>query len=247
MRHSSRKKRKHQEHDNHDRWLVSYADFITLMFAFFVIMYATSNNNEEKQKKFQDSVRADLNLSAGGSGRGQSQNALSDTVQELAQPIAGFPKDGAEAEDYVEKELDKKISSQQKNAAIPGVHHDVMGLRITLAASAFFPTGSAKLKREALPVLDQVAEILRQTPKKVIIEGHTDNIAFEGPNGETNWELASNRANSVVRYLVKVHKIDPKRMAAISYADQKPIVPNISEENRAKNRRIEVLIANDER
>lgn len=241
------RKKKHLEHENHERWLVSYADFITLMFAFFVVMYATSNNNEEKQKKFEDSVRANLSLGAAPRVKNQSPGALSETIQELANPIEGLPKAAGEAEEFIEKELNQKLPSTLKAQTISGIRHDAMGLRITLAASAFFAVGNSKLKRSSLPVLDQVANVLKQTSRKVIIEGHTDDTPFIGTDGDTNWELASNRATSVVRYLVKVHRIDPKRMAAISYADQKPIVPNTSEDNRAKNRRIEVLIANDDK
>ena len=240
------RRKKTEAVENHERWLVSYADFITLMFAFFVIMYATSNNNPEKQKKFEDSVR--VNLKIEGSKASQSGQNITDIVPELANPIDGFTKsqDPRDLENYVGKELSKKIPADVKNQSITGIKHDVMGLRITLAASAFFPTGSSKLKRESLPVLDEVAEILKQTSRKIIIEGHTDNINYLGPNGETNWELASNRAASVVRYLVKIHKLDSKRMAAISYADQKPLVENNDEAGRAKNRRIEILLANEQ-
>lgn len=241
-------KKRHEEHENHERWLVSYADFITLMFAFFVIMYATSNNNEEKQKKFEDSVRVNLRLGAAQSAAGQGKDSgAAALVPELAHPIEGFPpsKDPQAVEDYVDKEIEKKIGNEKKQKLIPSIKHDLMGLRITLAASAFFPVGQYKLKRESLSVLDEVAGILKQTQRKVIIEGHTDDLPFVGEQGETNWELASLRATSVIRYLIKVHQIDPQRLAAISYADQKPIVENSSEENRAKNRRIEVLILDE--
>jgi chemotaxis protein MotB len=234
-------------HDNHERWLISYADFITLLFAFFVVMYATSTNNIEKQKSFENSVRVNLNLGASGTGHDSRTDSLKEAVSELARPIEGFPKsqDPKELEEYIEKELDQKLAPAMKNQAIASIRHDLLGLRITLAASAFFPVGSAKLIKEALPALDRVADILKQTSRRIVIEGHTDDQPFLGPNGETNWELASNRATSVVRYLIKVHRLSPKRMTAISYADQKPLIENTDQESRAKNRRIELLLVNE--
>lgn len=244
------KKRKHEEHENHERWLVSYADFITLLFAFFVVMYATSTSNEEKQKKFEESIKQNLKLVYGGSGDGSSapQNAAEALVPELRQPIEGFPKRGGpkEVEDYVERNLSKNLEKGEKEA-ITKVHHDLVGARISLAASAFFPVGSSKLKLSSLKTLDKVAELLKQTDKKVIIEGHTDDIPVQGGKIDSNWELGSLRATSVLRYLVKYHDIDPSRLAAITYADQKPLVPNSSDENRAQNRRIEILIVTNEK
>jgi chemotaxis protein MotB len=241
------KPKRHEEHEGHERWLISYADFITLLFAFFVVMYATSTNNVEKQKSFEKSVRANLSLGLSSGGAGSHSDSLKEAVSELNRPIEGFPKsqDPRELEEYIEKELDRKLAPAVKNQAIAGIRHDFMGLRITLAASAFFPVGSAKLIRESLPALDRMADILKQTDRRIVIEGHTDDQPFVGTNGETNWELASNRATSVIRYLIKIHQLDPKRMAAISYADQKPLVENADPESRAKNRRIEVLLVNE--
>lgn len=237
------KRKKHEEHENHERWLVSYADFITLLFAFFVVLYATSTNNEEKQKKFEESVRENLKLGAAESS-GKPQNTAEALVPELGQPVSGFPRQGGpkEMEDYIERTVDKDMSKEEKEKFISRIHHDFVGARISLAAASFFPSGSAKLKMSALKTLDKVADILQQTDKKVVIEGHTDDVPLVQSQIGSNWELASLRATSVVRYLIKYHNIDPKRLAAISYADQKPLVPNDSEENRTKNRRIEVLI-----
>ncbi len=250
---ANRRHKKHEEHENHERWLVSYADFITLLFAFFVVMYATSTNNEEKQKKFEESVRENLKLSA-GSGAGQAQGAgsnqvnLNELVPELNSPITAFPKQSGpkEVADYIDRSLNKKMEKAEREKVISGLRHDAVGVKISLAASRFFPTGSAKLKYSALKSLDQVADLIKDSDKKIIIEGHTDNTPIAGGSYESNWELASMRATSVVRYLIKYHKINPKNLAAISYADQKPIADNFTEEGRAKNRRIEVFITNED-
>jgi chemotaxis protein MotB len=245
-------RKRHEEHENHERWLVSYADFITLLFAFFVVMYATSTNNVDKQKEFENSVRVNLRLASGTVG--QDSGAVPDAGEIIAEHLQGtegpdgFPKQGksAEAADYTARYLNQKISADAQKALGMQVRHDAIGVRVSLAASAVFPEGEYKMKRSALETLNKLGELLRQTDKKVIIEGHTDDQPAESDKFASNWELGSLRATSVVRYLIKYQNIDPKRMAAISYADQKPIVPNDTPEHRAENRRIEVLIVTDE-
>lgn len=244
----ARKHRRHEEHENHERWLVSYADFITLLFAFFVVMYATSSANEEKQKQFEESIKLNFHLVLSGGG-GSKGSDLDDVIGELSMPVGNFPRNGGprEVEDFVERSLDKSMGGDQKKKAIQDIYHDAVGVRIALAASTFFPEGSAKLKMSALESLDKLAELLKTNTKRIIIEGHTDDIPIAGDLFPSNWELAGGRATSVVRYLVKYQNIDPKRFIAISYGDQKPIVPNDNEEHRAMNRRIEIFIITDDK
>ncbi|UOF00271.1 OmpA family protein [Bdellovibrio reynosensis] len=245
----ARKHKKHEEHENHERWLVSYADFITLLFAFFVVMYATSEANEGKQKQFEESIKLNLHLAAAKADAAGRGSILEEAMAELEAPVSGFPRKGGpkEVEDYVERSLDKSMNGEQKQKSIQDVYHDSVGVRIALAASTFFPAGSAKLKMSALNSLDKVAEVLKSHQKRVIIEGHTDDLPIEDSYFPSNWELAGGRATAVVRYFVKYHKIDPKRFLAISYGDQKPIVPNDNEEHRAMNRRIEIFIITDDK
>ncbi len=240
-------RKRHEEHENHERWLVSYADFITLLFAFFVVMYATSTNNIEKQKEFENSVRVNLKLSSNE----KTQSPLPDAGAVIAEYIQGnqgpdsFPQKGSpgEAADFATRYLAKKIDKAEAKEFGLEVHHDAVGVRVSLAASAFFNPGDYKLKKSALATLNQLAGLLEMTNKRVIIEGHTDNLPIESDLVRSNWDLGSLRASSVVQYLVKYQNIDPKRLAAISYADQKPIAPNDTEQNRQKNRRIEILLA----
>lgn len=243
------KRKSPEEHENHERWLVSYADFITLMFAFFVVMYATSTQNEEKEKQFEESIRERFHLpSPGGGGSGAGTGArqlanVSSDQESAADRTQARLVESAETQEALEKNLFSKMSQEELKRSISSLRHDALGVRMSLAASSFFPSGSAKLKREALPTLDKIGSILKDLRYKLLIEGHTDDqpLSKESPF-ESNWELSSARATQVIRYFEKLHGISPKRMAAMSYADQKPIVPNNSEENRAKNRRIEILI-----
>jgi chemotaxis protein MotB len=151
-----------------------------------------------------------------------------------------------ELEDYIDRLLEKRMTKEERKLVVSSMRHDAMGVRISLAAATFFPAGSAKMRLPALKSLDKIAEILARSNRKIIIEGHTDDLPVVGGQFESNWELASLRATSVVRYLTKIHGISPQRLAAISYADTRPIVPNTNEESRAQNRRIEILIVNEE-
>lgn len=251
---SDRRRDQHEEHENHERWLVSYADFITLLFAFFVVMYATSTNNQEKQKSFQDSVKTSLKLvgtsTGDGSGGGAAEGNVGGTESADAFiPMDGFPSRGGpgEVQQYINHVMEKKMDSGDKDK-IQELRHDAIGVRIEMASSQFFLPGGTKLKRNALQTLDKIAEILKQTDKKIVIEGHTDNqpVGVDAPY-ESNWELASLRATSIVRYLIKYHQIPPERLSAISYGDTRPLKSNDSEEGRSRNRRIEIYIVLDEK
>lgn len=250
-----KRKRKHhheEEHDGGERWLVSYADFITLLFAFFVVMYATSTKNTEKEKKFEDSIRQNMSLGAGpgagaGSGSAQSAAPSANIAQQEGMAPSGQMQqqsrlaNNADVQEKMESEITEKMTGEEKKL-VTSVRHDLFGVRMSLAASTVFPTASAKIKREALPALDKVAQIMKKSSFKMLVEGHTDDQPLAPGSGfDSNWELASARATQVVRYLTKVRGISPDRLAAVSYADQRPLTPNVDEESRAKNRRIEIL------
>ncbi len=239
----SLRKKKHEEHENHERWLVSYADFITLLFAFFVVLYATSSQNQEKEKKFEDSIRANFNIVSS-----DAKPNMGPVVGQVFDPFDMIQKRNVRNEDLEEsivRILRKNMTDEERLSAIESIDRDPQGVRITLAANNFFPSGSTKLRMQALQSLDKIAKILKLTKRTIVIEGHTDDQGING-NADTNWELASLRATSVVRYLIKYQQLDGKKLSAASYADQRPIAPNDSEANRAKNRRIEILILNNE-
>ncbi len=239
----SLRKKKHEEHENHERWLVSYADFITLLFAFFVVLYATSSQNQEKEKKFEDSIRANFNIASS-----DTKPNMGPAVGQVFDPFDMIQKRNVRNEDLEEsitRILKKNMTDEERLSAIESVDRDQQGVRITLAANNFFPSGSTKLRMQALQSLDKIAKILKLSKRSIVIEGHTDDQGVNG-NADSNWELASLRATSVVRYLIKYQQLDGRKLSAASYADQRPIVPNDSEANRTKNRRIEILILNNE-
>ena len=247
-----KKKTKNHEHENPERWLVSYADFITLLFAFFVVMYATSTNNVEKQKQFEKSVREEMHLTASGSGatgtEGSGSNPLTDTLRQLNQPIGELPKHPSpkELKDYVERKISTEALKGFKDS-VTQVKHEWFGVRVSLASSTFFDPGTYKLKRSSLSALDSFFSEFKTRDSRIIVEGHTDNVPVSSGKVESNWELSSLRATSVVRYLIKYHNYSPGMITAAAYADTKPIVNNDTDENRQKNRRIDILLISDEK
>jgi chemotaxis protein MotB len=248
----NRDRQQHEEPENHERWLVSYADFITLLFAFFVVMYATSTNNQEKQKSFQDSVRTNLKLVGSdndGAGSGGDGNVGGVAAGDTLIQLDGFPARGGpgETKEYLNRTLESKLDKGDKDK-IQNLRHDAIGVKIELASSQFFLPGGVKLKRNSLKALDTIANILKESDRKIVIEGHTDNTAVsDDAPFESNWELASLRATSIVRYLINYHQINPARLAAISYGDTRPLESNNSPEGRTRNRRIEIYLILDEK
>lgn len=134
------------------------------------------------------------------------------------------------------------MTEEQVRAAGLDIYDDEQGVRIGLTAGQLFPAGSAKILPDALKRLDNIGEVLRLADRRLIVEGHTDDESIESDAFPSNWELAGARAATIVRYLIKRHKVPSELLSVASYADQKPLVKNDSAENRAKNRRIEILI-----
>lgn len=243
------RKKKDSGHENHERWLISYADFITLLFAFFVVMYATSQADNEKQAKFEKSFKQAMGMfSTSGSSAGILNDPFPSYTKEgspVESPIKIFQDPRAsrkELRDALWQLIYSKMTEEQVKAAGLDIYDDEHGVRIGLTASQLFPAGSAKILPDALKRLDTVGEVLRLADRRLIVEGHTDNEVIESDAFPSNWELAGARAATIVRYLIKRHKVPAELLSVASYADQKPLVKNDSAENRAKNRRIEILI-----
>ncbi len=243
------RRKREEEHENHERWLVSYADFITLLFAFFTVLYATSQHDLKKQEEFEKSIRK--YFSGGGPNSGENPSefvAETDNRSMLEAPIKTFPPASAgprEIQDYVQRVLKKSMDQGELQDTIQEIHHDTIGARIQLAASSLFASGSADLKVSSAAALDQIGALLKDSKRRLIIEGHTDSEPVHNVKFASNWELSALRATKVLRYLAARDGIDPKTMTAVAYADQKPVAPNDTEEHRAKNRRIEILIVSD--
>ncbi|HRK01065.1 MAG TPA: OmpA family protein [Oligoflexia bacterium] len=250
--------KRHPEHVNLERWLVSYADFITLLFAFFVVMYAISQSDLAKLKSVSESIREAFNAEAidqQGKSSGKTLNQF-DPASAQGGLLLDMPagKSNIMAPDYEDLKrvadiLEESVSYELGDADIAEkmqIIYDDRGLVVRLSAKNFFEPGAADVKPEAVPILDQMAKVLKTAKRHIRVEGHTDDLAVKSDYYPSNWELSTARAAWVVRYLIQKYKFDPRYLTVAGYAEYHPIAPNKSEEGRAKNRRIEIVVLSKE-
>lgn len=247
------RKKAHEEHENLERWLVSYADFITLLFATFVVLYALAQVDIDSYENLQDSIRkafAAPSVLQGSDGvmsgsTGLSLNPSAGSSDSFVPPIMEYLSAKYEQRSF--EDIKKKLDKMDKSGEVEGVEAtiDDRGLNIKLKDSnLFFRSGEAMLKPNTHAILDKVAELIKKKFSRhlIRIEGHTDNIPIRSAMFPSNWELSAARACSVARYFIERNDFNPQLIAAIGYGDNKPVAPNTIEENRVKNRRVEILV-----
>lgn len=248
-----------EEHDNKERWLVSYADFITLLFAFFVVMYSISSVNEGKYKVLSESLEGVFNapvktIKPIQVGDVTPRAQTPDTRQIFIQPMideADIPKSpskeelqakqqdmelemiAGEFEDSFEDLIfEEKVSVQKKDDWI----------EISLDDTVVFQSGGVEPVDEALPIIEKIAGIMNQHDNAMLIEGHTDNVPIRSAIFPSNWELSAARAATVVRYLA-LEGVSPARMGAMGYGEFQPAARNDTVAGKSKNRRVVLLIS----
>ena len=223
------KKKRHEEHENHERWLISYADFITLLFAFFVVMYSTASINAGKLRAVSDAMSSAfhpfISFSASAIRLTREQTA----TEILKLDMGLYVKVVAEL---------NKVDRQSRIT----VAKESRGIVIRMADKLLFEVGKAEVLPEAKPALDKIAALIRSSPNHVQIEGHTDNIPINTAVYPSNWELSAARAVGIMRYFVDEKGIDPDRFSIAGYAEYRPLVSNDTLEGRAKNRRVEIVL-----
>jgi chemotaxis protein MotB len=250
------RKKPHEEHENLERWLVSYADFITLLFAFFVVMYAISSINEGKYRVLSDSLVQAFQEKPTSDKLIYLGERQAEILQGTGKPIGkSVPQRSAdEANPAVQKETeDMKKIARNVQAAMESmvakgqvrVTRSPRGIMVEINASTLFPSGDATLQPSSAEAMAAVAKVLAQVDNPIQVEGHTDNIPIRSPVYPSNWELSSARAGSVVRLLTEAG-VPAGRMVAIGYADNKPVDTNATPDGRSRNRRVNVLILNSE-
>jgi chemotaxis protein MotB len=228
-----RRRRIRRGHVNHDRWLVSYADFITLLFAFFTTMYAVSTVDAQKMSKMVTSM----------------QTAFAVTDQPFSTRSSGAVPDasGAGPRSSADAEADLARALQERlGGSLVSVTVDRRGVVVSVTESGSFPTGSADLAPAARDILSQVALAIRESPHAVRVEGHTDDVPIRSSRFSSNWELSTARATAVVDFLIQAGGLAPERLSAAGYGEYRSRVLNDSETNRALNRRVDIVILNEE-
>ena len=260
------RKKKHPEHVNHERWLVSYADFITLLFAFFVVMFASSQVDDRKIGKMARAMQLAFQEMGVFGAMGHTvpmadDGSVPDTVQmidpfekttRLHMLVPGIPHavDPEEEVRGVRHRFESALAEAGPEGgppASPAVHLrvDPRGLIISLAEAAFFDSGSAAVRPASYPALDRVMRTLPQVPNYIRIEGHTDNQPIRTAQFPSNWELSTARATFIANYLIKKYDYSPQKLAVAGYAEYRPVAGNGTADGRALNRRVDIVVLND--
>lgn len=245
--------------DDRNRWVISYADFITILLALFIVLYAVSQVDIAKMKQFTTSLKKSL-----ATTQPTHHTEKSSLLKKFAQTKATIYNQEVDL-DYKEQieRLKERIKEAEARYAIDlsqfeeikeGLKDDLAkdeaislsqserGLTITFVDKSLFDIGSAEIKESAKPKLNKVAESLKDIDNQVRIEGHTDDQPIQTAEYPSNWELSTARATSIVKYLITQYNIDPDRLAAAGYGEYKPISPNTTPEGRQNNRRVDIVI-----
>jgi len=217
---------------SHDRWLVSYADFITLLFAFFVVMYSAAQLDKRRAGQLATAIQTAFlqkgslppNPSDAGGAAKSSDTPIGDEQQQAA----------------LKNQIEQILATEIANGDI-AVRNSREGLVISLREVGFFDTGSDQIKASSTLVFRQLAEILRQNQSNIRVEGHTDNVPIHNARFSSNWDLSTARATATVRLLIR-DQVDPARLSAAGYAEYHPTASNDTADGRAKNRRVDIVI-----
>ncbi|WP_339513020.1 flagellar motor protein MotD [Pseudomonas sp. RL_15y_Pfl2_60] len=236
-------RRRHQEeHENHERWLVSYADFITLLFAFFVVMYSISSVNEGKYKILSETLTGVFN---------QPDRSIKPIPVGEERPRTTEPDRSLVDEDVTQAPQDSLQSISESITAAFGdliasdqlkVRGNELWIEIELSSSLLFSSGDALPSDAAFDIVEKVAKILAPYGNPVHVEGFTDNQPIHTAQFPSNWELSAARAASIVRMLA-LDGVSPSRMASVGYGEFQPVADNATSEGRARNRRVVLVIS----
>ena len=242
----ARRKRRQEERENHERWLVSYADFITLLFAFFVVMYAISSVNEGKYRVLSNSLTNAFRNVTGEQG-GQPIAVIQGAVPLPPRPVTK-PDRVVEQQKLGRRQKMKSVADEIMNALQPLVVQGKVrlletsrGVTIEINDSVLFPAGQARLQPASGSAMLAIAEVLAQSDFPITIEGHTDNVPIATAQFPSNWELSAMRATTVLR-LLNEGGVGAERLTAIGLGETRPLETHPTAEGRARNRRVSILI-----
>jgi len=252
------RRKKPEEHENHERWLVSYADFITLLFAFFVVMYSISSVNEGKYRVlsssleavFSEQVRSLDPIQEGEINRGKGEESPSPGKPKGEEFLIELPEAPYTPPPVPEETIQtiNELSNQMNNALSDLINDDNVTIKqgddwleVEIKSNVLFNSGQARLENSAVPIIGKIATILNTSANPLQVEGFTDNNPINTPRFPSNWELSAARSASVV-HLLERYGLKPERMSAIGYGEFKPIADNNTEEGRRKNRRVVLVV-----
>lgn len=242
--------------ENHERWLVSYADFITLLFAFFVVMFASSQTDKSRAKQVSDAVQKALKEGSSFSVPPAVAQILGGTVDDKGQGNAMMKGPGgaqrvlkeSPPDNLIEllpslKRLSKELEEEIKAGKLE-LRMEARGLVISLRESAFFPSGTDVLDKGSYPTMKKLAALIGSLPNLIQLEGHTDSVPIHNARFKSNWELSCARGIAVLDTLCEDFHLPYERFSVVGRADTVPVDTNETPEGRARNRRVDVVIVN---
>lgn len=240
-----------EEETNTDRWMVSYADFVTLLFAFFVVMYAISSVNESKYRVLTDTMTEAFKvvpkslepIQIGNEkkiiGEFEKKGALIEPVEVLPKPQRTYEVEMKQIAETVSKAVKPLIDQ-----GLIQVTENKLWVEIEMNTSILFSSADSELAEDAFPALKALATVLKKLPNYIDVEGHTDDVPINNDEFPSNWELSAARAASVV-HLFSKYGVNPHRLSSIGYAEYRPIASNETVQGRLKNRRVKIVILAD--
>ena len=225
----------------HDRWLVSYADFITLLFAFFVVLYAFARADQKKQVQVAQAVNKALNSMGGLANHGQKDAGDAPQPAKAAGEELLSPMQVKYDLDRIQHDLSLALAKEISNKTV-ALEMGRDGLVISLREAGFFDSGSATPKPETLETLRTIANRLGATAYDLRVEGHTDNVPIHTAQFDSNWELSAARATHIARLFLEMNAIPPERLSAAGYGEFHPVASNDTSAGRAENRRVDLVV-----
>ncbi|MEI6704102.1 MAG: flagellar motor protein MotB [Deltaproteobacteria bacterium] len=249
-------KKEPEKHVNHERWLVSYADFITLLFAVFVVLYAMGQSDKKKVEEVMQSIQASFGMANAGAPAPKINVIASKPISvipalkpdvsiapSLSRPRSGQAKVRAEEKDFrqIKASIEAYLVKQGAQSKV-SLEITRRGLIVSLKEAGFFDSGRATIKPEAYELINTIAEVLTQYNNPLRFEGHTDNVPRSSAQFPSNWELSTTRATNAVKYLLNNFDVDSDKISATGYAEFRPLAENTTLEGRAKNRRVDLVM-----
>ena len=243
------KRGKQKPHVNHERWLVSYADFITLMFAFFVVLYASSQTDMRKQAQVAHAINQAFKAlglfqptSSANSAATSPDSPVTPVNIVLGDALSAAPSAAVRADfERMHRELQAQLSNQIAEHVV-ALHIGREGLVISLREAGFYDSGSTVPHPGSIGSIDTIITVLRPTPYDIRIEGHTDDVPIHTSEFSSNWELSAGRATRMTRLFIEHFQFEPRRLSAAGYGEFHPVASNDTAEGRGQNRRVDIIV-----
>lgn len=241
----SRRRRRANRRPSHERWLVSYADFITLLFAFFVVLYSTAQVDRKKVGQLSTAIQVAFQQLGADPATVAVLSPVATRVPtdiDKAAPAIALPHNEAAPDvSGLRKELEQALAPEILRGDV-ALRNGRDGLVISLREVGFFDSGSAGVKAASQPAFSRMAKLLGEGQYNIRIEGHTDNVRIHNSRYSSNWELSTARSTEMIRLLVEKYGLDPQRLSASGYGEYHPIASNHTEAGRALNRRVDLVV-----